>query len=633
MKNIIRSQLVMVIVGSLIFASCAQSDSKGQVAYRKSDVGVSGSETGNGGGVVVCRNASTGAIEKVELLDFYEARVLRNLKINMGAVGDSFQIKVEKTRQKLAKVSPLRAAKYKNMFSKFSSEAVFIPDAELTYIDDAANVVVPVGCKKEQASILNEPEFPGDPRYTISKDLWDRMDNDSKAGLILHEIIYQEGLTFEHVNSKPTRYILGLLASTAIDNLNPEQFAKIVLSSNFKILELFGSLVIKKDEEDSIWYKEDESKFFEEVRPKQVVYEGLTLQPRFSLSFSKSGTLLWAFGVQRVSKAKMDLKAIQGSLAITYSPRGKIEKLKGVLSGRFGDWNLSFMDGEYSETLWLDKDELPFNFDGTLQISNPKTGYISAKVYDDRPGDDDRTISPRGIILRGMVNEPQPLVTPQGLLVFDSKGRSSGVIHYVSFNEDGIVTAGRLAPNQEIKTESGIKKSLNHLEIEFLENGLARIKTYGSQDPDYIRGGCQISDYSSTLLKYLKEEMDLGGYLKSKGIEWDEGSLSVERVADYVLDNDTYKYALPTFAVTFRSKSGNLFLIKTFKDGEGISLEEEAVLRTKRNSEGAVIRKYCEHSFMRENYSSHPIFLNKTLNVDTGIGYYFDLRELAEDHQ
>src|SRR4051812_10718140 len=89
-----------------------------------------GTETGNGGGVVVCRSAD-GTIQKAELLDFYEARVLRNLTLDLGDANLDFNKKIENVLTKLSKVSPIRAQKYRNIYSKFFKEAVIIPDAEL----------------------------------------------------------------------------------------------------------------------------------------------------------------------------------------------------------------------------------------------------------------------------------------------------------------------------------------------------------------------------------------------------------------------------------------------------------------------------------------------------------------------
>ena len=49
-------------------------------------LGFAGDERGNGGDAVVCRD-QVGKITKVELLDYYEARVMRNIQIDLGSDG------------------------------------------------------------------------------------------------------------------------------------------------------------------------------------------------------------------------------------------------------------------------------------------------------------------------------------------------------------------------------------------------------------------------------------------------------------------------------------------------------------------------------------------------------------------
>ena len=74
--------------------------------------------------------------------------------------------------------------------------------------------------KVVQIALQKEPEFPGQKRYTINKDLWDRMDDVGKAGLIFDEILYTVALEAGAKDSVGVRYsmpdLLGRITGTPI---------------------------------------------------------------------------------------------------------------------------------------------------------------------------------------------------------------------------------------------------------------------------------------------------------------------------------------------------------------------------------------------------------------------------------
>lgn len=145
---------------------------------------------GNGGDVLVCPG------QKMIMLDTYE------LSTNGEELGfdpttqDPFT-KVERKMAELSKVSKLRGARYLEWLSSFPREAQFRPGIELPDIDDEGLVVIPRGCKLEQIAVQAKSEDVPvlGYRYIINKDLWDQLDPDNQAVLLMHELVYREQLT------------------------------------------------------------------------------------------------------------------------------------------------------------------------------------------------------------------------------------------------------------------------------------------------------------------------------------------------------------------------------------------------------------------------------------------------------
>ena len=170
-----------------------------------------GDRVGNGGDVVVCGN-------KVELLDVYEARVSNHVIYK--PVGKDYKQMFQDIIQKhLSNIQPVRSARYLNHQSTFESEAQFLPGIELNDVDDAGMVAIPKGCKLKQIVIqLSDDERPaGKPRYTVSLDLWKRLDEFNKAALVLHEIFYREAIEHESSNSMVVRAMVGEVLSTKLN--------------------------------------------------------------------------------------------------------------------------------------------------------------------------------------------------------------------------------------------------------------------------------------------------------------------------------------------------------------------------------------------------------------------------------
>lgn len=211
-----------------------QLTSCGKARESVSSIVMDSAVVGNGGDVVVCYDA-THKIVSAELLDYYEARELSvpAVILEMGDAQLSWQKKVEVVLRRLSKLDPTRQLKYLKRAQQFvmdetsgmAPDAIFKRNITLKDTDDSYHIAVPDGCQVEQVAIQIHNDLPGRPTFTIDRELWDLLDEANKAGLVLHEIIYEELLSLGAKNSYNARYANSSLAG--------EQFKKTTQSEYF----------------------------------------------------------------------------------------------------------------------------------------------------------------------------------------------------------------------------------------------------------------------------------------------------------------------------------------------------------------------------------------------------------------
>ena len=125
---------------------------------------VDNKEVGNGGDVVVCRDVQK-QITSIELLDYYEARELRQIQINtiplssQMASSEAIKALVIQTLDRLETLNPNRRDKYKIYLDTFFDEALFVKGKTLTDIPDSSHLFLPLGCQIEQIAIQLTPQY------------------------------------------------------------------------------------------------------------------------------------------------------------------------------------------------------------------------------------------------------------------------------------------------------------------------------------------------------------------------------------------------------------------------------------------------------------------------------------------
>ena len=188
-------------------------------------------EKGNGGDAVVCRDKS-GNIISAEIADYYEARVTRGIKTDLGT-GSNWLTRVGVATTRLERLDPARANLISTRASTFLSEANFVKGSDFPSIPDTGGIVAPTGCHIEQIAIQKAPEFPEDKRYMVNQDIWNKFDLTSQAGLVLHETIYREALDFHATDSIGSRYLNSLIASPSFESIDLGSYIQRLVAAGF----------------------------------------------------------------------------------------------------------------------------------------------------------------------------------------------------------------------------------------------------------------------------------------------------------------------------------------------------------------------------------------------------------------
>ncbi len=199
-----------------------------------------GDRVGNGGDVFVCE----GQNPQVMMVDLFEAQ-MSGRKMLLGDPQLSYKENLKNILESWRARSPYRVAQYLEWLESFESEARFI-DNNLVNVSDEGIIILPDHCTIEQAAIQMKDEFMdgNHPRYTINQRLWKMMDGNSRAALVLHELIFREALSFDNAVSLRVRQLNALFFS---ESTNQEYFeASKKLGAKFVEWGWGGISILKK---------------------------------------------------------------------------------------------------------------------------------------------------------------------------------------------------------------------------------------------------------------------------------------------------------------------------------------------------------------------------------------------------
>ncbi len=186
---------------------------------------VGGDVGGNGGDLVLCD--LPGGKTSYELLDYFEAAQKTPFELGPSS-GDAFE-KVTHAIARLRMLDPVRAARYEAEAKSFLSLVEWITQGPgLEHIPDLGAVTIPSHCKVRQVAIRRRTFHPSIRPYLIDERLWLKLDEDHKAGLILHELIYGQMRDLGQKTSINARKFNGLLSSRAFDSISASDYDLLV---------------------------------------------------------------------------------------------------------------------------------------------------------------------------------------------------------------------------------------------------------------------------------------------------------------------------------------------------------------------------------------------------------------------
>lgn len=192
---------------------------------------------GNGGNLISCEETTY-----LELFDYFEGRTNRGVEPSLGVGHLTWERKAEYALQRLQTLNPSRAELYRKWLKEFKNETSFFADGYIPGIPDTGGVVLPTGCKLLQAA-LQRPSgeiMPGDKRYVIDLNYWNVLNETSKAGLVLHELIYREGIEEGHISSVRVRYFNQMISSELIHFLTQKKYIEIIKIVGLRYADYYG---------------------------------------------------------------------------------------------------------------------------------------------------------------------------------------------------------------------------------------------------------------------------------------------------------------------------------------------------------------------------------------------------------
>lgn len=180
-----------------------------------------GSEIGNGGYSIVCRD-NKGPITSAEVLDIYEGRLLfkRTYGTQTASVDELVQMAQNRVQQ-----HPHFAMLLRKELNLIAKNSVFIPEGNvLEPTRDHLPTIKKRGC--EFGQLANWTHLG---ELIISQEIYDRLDNLNKASLIVHEAVY--AIRRKAIGDKESPLSRRLVAHLMSENLDEEALSRFIAES------------------------------------------------------------------------------------------------------------------------------------------------------------------------------------------------------------------------------------------------------------------------------------------------------------------------------------------------------------------------------------------------------------------
>jgi hypothetical protein len=290
-----------------------------------------GNGVGNGGKGVVCRSAN-GQVSSVRLLDYYEADV-RGIKIDLGSPELSVDDKLELAIGRLKQTDSVRATRYTARVADFFNPAntKFLKGTVLESTNDSYEDSFPAGCTVENLVVRKQPEFPEDRLWTVSQDLWDAVKNDDKAGLVLHEVIYDDVLTqtAPQQNSINARYYNSYLSADKLTTMAIQPYVQFMQQLQFGTATIYG--VAADLRAAVLFYDSGKPKYFTVADGASYQLGDTRIPLEGVITFYEDGTPE-NLGVRGATVLHSNGQTLQVDGVVDFYPAGNIASAQSVLA-------------------------------------------------------------------------------------------------------------------------------------------------------------------------------------------------------------------------------------------------------------------------------------------------------------
>ncbi len=338
-------------------------------------------EKGNGGDAVVCRDKN-GEIISVELLDYYEGRVMRKLSSLeypelsddefLDRIGGKLQLLEESLDYYNLREAKelLQAVRDHIQSGQNNNPEILFTDDKLTDIPDSNELIIKNGCGIEQLAIWKNKEFPEDPLFIIQSELVKKLSPKDIRGLVLHESIYKflwlrNALSGQDLtNSIPVRYLHQKLMSRPLEKMTFTAYLEFLMQmagddSNVKYFNHGRGFSVRNARiyPDRIEVNEKDSDVTYALDTNGAISKELTM---------RYGRLNWnsyftlpdnnvSYGSAAVSTLKVDFKRNQEAEWSTFGEQEltvSLNKSNGETSN-LGEWGVSYKTGKETQTVFI----------------------------------------------------------------------------------------------------------------------------------------------------------------------------------------------------------------------------------------------------------------------------------------
>lgn len=208
-----------------------------------------GFSSGGGGNAVVCYNRATGQISEVSLLDFVEGlRKDQSLERSLYLSGQTIQEKITHAFNRMETRWPLLARKLKQRALDLANsiELYLMPAAagKLTPILDMDVTFVPnkneLGdpCHIVRFAVQDKKSLSNQKKFVFVQDLFLHRNTSvlTRAGIIIHEVLYEEAIIYGATDSNFVRWFTYLLSSSTFEIFQASDFGQLESSQGAEFL-------------------------------------------------------------------------------------------------------------------------------------------------------------------------------------------------------------------------------------------------------------------------------------------------------------------------------------------------------------------------------------------------------------